>query len=74
MNYSKELKKIFLENNCYITHQGKDDYEMWFSPISNQGFIVENDISSNLTADAVLKHAGLDQVFSYKNKTPQKRG
>ncbi len=51
-------------------HQGKGEYEVWFSPISNQEFIVENNISSNLTADAVLKHAGLDQVFSYKNETP----
>jgi len=31
-----------------------------------RGFIVENDISSKLTADAVLKYAGLDQVFTYK--------
>jgi len=70
MNHSKELKRILLANNCYIMHQGKGDYEVWFRPISNQEFIVENNIYSNLTADAVLKHAGLDQVFSYKNETP----
>ena len=70
MSIYEPLKRILLANNCYIMHQGKGEYEVWFSPISNQEFIVENNISSNLTADAVLKHAGLDQVFSYKNETP----
>jgi len=66
MNYSKDLRKILFEKGCYIDSQGRGDYEMWFSPISNQGFIVENNISSKLTADAILKYAGLDRVFTYK--------
>jgi len=43
--------------------QGKGDHEIWFSPVSQRNFVVDQVIKSRHTANAVLKQAGLDKVF-----------
>ena len=62
-SFTPELKKILLEAGCYFERQGKGDHEIWYSPITNRRFVVDNSMKSRHTANAVLKQAGLPKAF-----------
>ena len=62
-NYTKDLKKYLLDAGCTFERQGKGDHEMWYSPVTAIRFTVDNAIKSRLTANAVLKQAGLPKKF-----------
>ena len=62
-SFTPQLKKILLKNDCQLHRQGKGDHEIWYSPLSDQYFVVDNSIKSRHTANAVLKQAGLDKQF-----------
>jgi hypothetical protein len=63
VSYTPQLKQILLESGCYFKRQGKGDHELWYSPITQQSFVVDNLIKSRHTANAVLKQAGLPKQF-----------
>jgi hypothetical protein len=58
-----KLKKLLLKNGCQLERQGKGDHEIWYSPLTNKRFAVDNAIKSRHTANAVLKQAGLPKGF-----------
>ena len=58
--YTRELKDVLRQNGCRFVRAGKGDHEIWFSPISNRNFVVDGNIKSRHTANAVLKQAGID--------------
>lgn len=60
---TKDLKKYLREAGCYFERQGKGDHEIWYSPITQIKFVVDNSIKSKHTANAVLKQAGLPKKF-----------
>ena len=62
-DFSKELKQYLRKKGCSFERQGKGDHEIWFSPITNIRFVVDNRIRSRHTANAVLKQAGLPKKF-----------
>lgn len=62
-DFSKKLKKSLHDKGCYFDRQGKGDHEIWFSPITDIRFVVDNKIKSRHTANAVLKQAGLPKKF-----------
>lgn len=62
-SFTPELKKILTEAGCYFKRQGKGDHELWYSPINNQSFPVDNKIKSKHSANGVLKQAGLEKKF-----------
>jgi hypothetical protein len=41
-SFTPELKKLLSEANCYFERQGKGDYEIWYSPITQRRFIVDS--------------------------------
>ena len=57
------IKKILSEAGCYFIRQGKGDHEIWYSPITEQIFVVDSSIKSRHTANAVLKEAGLKKAY-----------
>ena len=57
------LKKLLSAADCYFERQGKRDHEIWYSPITDQRFVVDGSIKSRHTANAVLKQAGLPKAF-----------
>ncbi|MBV8054709.1 MAG: type II toxin-antitoxin system HicA family toxin [Deltaproteobacteria bacterium] len=61
--FTPELKKLLREAGCYFVRQGKGDHEIWYSPISNRNFTVDNHIPSRHLANAVLKQAGIPKAF-----------
>jgi hypothetical protein len=62
-SFSTQLKKLLSEAGCKFERQGKGDHEIWYSPITNRRFVVDNSIKSRHTANAVLKQAGLSKAF-----------
>ena len=62
-NFTRDLKLYLNETGCKFERQGKGDHEIWFSPITRIRFVVDNNIKSRHTANAVLKQAGLPKKF-----------
>jgi HicA toxin of bacterial toxin-antitoxin, len=57
------VKQILRENGCRLVRQGKGDHEIWYSPISERHFMVDNHIKSRHWANFTLKNAGLPKAF-----------
>ena len=62
-NYSKALMQYLRDAGCCFERQGKGDHEIWFSPITALRFVVDRNIKSRHTANAVLRQAGLPKKF-----------
>jgi hypothetical protein len=62
-SYTPQLKRLLLAAGCRFERQGKGDHEIWYSPLSEHSFVVDGDIRSRHTANAILKQAGLDKHF-----------
>jgi len=58
-SFTPELERILIEHGCRFDRQGKGDHEIWFSPINGRRFVVDQEIKSRHTANAVLKQAGI---------------
>jgi hypothetical protein len=46
-----------------LKRAGKGDREIWYSPLTERRFVIDNAIKSRHTANAVLKQAGLMKTF-----------
>lgn len=62
-SFTPQLKRLLLAEGCRFERQGKGDHEIWYSPVSGRFFVVDGDIRSRHTANAVLKQAGLGKHF-----------
>lgn len=62
-SFSPKLKKLLSDAGCNLERQGKGDHEIWYSPLTERRFVVDNAIKSRHTANAVLKQAGLPKAF-----------
>jgi hypothetical protein len=58
-----QVKKLLLSHGCRFERSGKGDHEIWFSPITERRFVVDGEIKSRHTANAVLKQAGIGKQF-----------
>jgi hypothetical protein len=62
-DYTRGVKRALLDGGCVFVRQGKGDHEIWFSPISQRNFMVNNAIVSRHWANITLKNAGLPKRF-----------
>jgi predicted RNA binding protein YcfA (HicA-like mRNA interferase family) len=62
-DYTKDVKRILLDNGYQLLRQGKGDHEIWGHRQTNRRVTVDNRIKSRHTANAVLKQAGLPKAF-----------
>ncbi|MDB9310889.1 type II toxin-antitoxin system HicA family toxin [Aphanizomenon sp. CS-733/32] len=62
-SFTPELKKILDGVGCYFERSGKGDHEIWYSPLTQRRFVVDQSIKSRHTANAILKQAGLPKAF-----------
>jgi hypothetical protein len=62
-SFTPALKTIIQDAGCTFVRSGKGDHEIWYSPITDRRFVVDNAIKSKHTANAVLKQAGLPKAF-----------
>ena len=61
--FTPDLKRILVAAGCRFDRSGKGDHEIWYSPITERKFVVDSNIKSRHTANAVLKQAGLPKQF-----------
>ena len=62
-SYTLKLKEILSAYGCYFDRPGKGDHEIWYSPITQRRFPVDQKTLSRHTANAVLKQAGIGKHF-----------
>lgn len=62
-DFTPTLKKVLKAHGCYFIRQGKGDHEIWYSPLSQNNFVVDGKIKSRHTANAALHQAGLNKQF-----------
>lgn len=62
-SFTPRILAILREAGCRFVRHGNGDHDIWFSPISNKNFPVDNKIKSRHTANGVLKQAGLQKRF-----------
>ena len=61
--YLKELVKLLNAANCTFVRQGRGDHTIWYSPVTERNFTVDNGVKSRHTANETLKQAGLPKAF-----------
>ncbi len=61
--FATDLKRLLLGAGCSYERPGKGDHEIWYSPMTERRFTVDQKIRSRHTANAVLKQAGLPKAF-----------
>ncbi len=61
--FQRELKRLLSAAGCTFERPGKGDHEIWYSPITERRFTVDQKILSRHTANGVLKQAGLPKAF-----------
>ena len=62
-SFTPELIRLLREAGCTHRRHGKDDHDIWHSPVSGVTFPVDHKILSRHTANGVLKQAGLSKRF-----------
>ena len=62
-NYNREIKNLLKENGCTFVRHGKGDHDIWYSPITNRNFTVDNNIKSKPLANAVMRQSGITHHF-----------
>jgi hypothetical protein len=62
-SFTPELKKVLRAHGCHLERPGRGDHEIWFSPLTQRRFVVDGEIKSRHTANAVLKQAGISKQF-----------
>jgi len=62
-SYTPEVKEILRAHGCHIEGPGKDDHQIWYSPLTPRRFPVDNKNLSRHTANAVLRQAGIAKQF-----------
>jgi hypothetical protein len=62
-SYTPRLKEVLRIHGCRFERPGRGDHEIWYSPITNRRFPVDQKIVSRHTANAVLKQAGIPKQF-----------
>ena len=61
--FTPELKRLLLAAGCTFVRRGRGDHDIWFSPLSRVNSVVDGNIKSRHTANAVLRQAGLPKHF-----------
>jgi hypothetical protein len=61
--FRRKLVTLLKQAGCHFHRQGRGDHEIWYSPLSEKYFTVDNGIKSRHTANETLKQAGLQKQF-----------
>ena len=61
--YEKKVREVLKNNGCSFVRRGKEDHDIWYSPISKRNVTVDTTIKSRHTANAIMKQSGIDHKF-----------
>ena len=60
-DYTRQVKKLLSDNECYFVRHGRGDHDIWYSPITNRNFTVDGSLTKRSSANETLKCAGVKQ-------------
>lgn len=61
--YEKKVRELLKQNGCEFVRHGKGDHDIYYSPITNSKFTVDNKIKSRHTANAIMRQSGIKYHF-----------
>ena len=64
--YRKHIIEKLEAAGCQLKKRGAGDYDLWYSPLSQHIFQIDDVVESHHLANAILKNAGLPQEFGQK--------
>jgi predicted RNA binding protein YcfA (HicA-like mRNA interferase family) len=59
----RRLTRILRDNGFELKRQAKGDHELWWNPKTRKHTLVDRNSKSQVTANFVLKKAGLPKAF-----------
>ena len=59
--YTKRVRTLLTAHGCHFARNGKGDHEIWRCPNAARPIVVDGKIMSKVTANAILKQAGIDE-------------
>ena len=62
-DYTKEVRKILLNNGFHVARKGKGDHVIWYNDVTKRTASVDGEIKSRYSANEILKKAGLGKYF-----------
>lgn len=61
--YEKKVREILMQNKCTFVRRGKDDHDIYYSPITNRNVTIDSKIKSRHTANTIMQQSGIDYHF-----------
>ncbi|MXO63414.1 addiction module toxin, HicA family [Altererythrobacter oceanensis] len=62
-DYRRDVRKILEANGCSFVRMANGSHELWESPISGNRFVVQKNLKSKISANNIMKQAGVDHKF-----------
>jgi hypothetical protein len=62
-NFTPRVKALLRAKGCTFVRHGKGDHEIWYSPLTERRFMIDNNIKSRHWANYTLKQGGLPKAF-----------
>lgn len=59
-DYRRDLIKKLNAHGCTFVKNAKGSHELWQSPISMKRFVVQQNLKSRISANNILKQAGIE--------------
>jgi predicted RNA binding protein YcfA (HicA-like mRNA interferase family) len=57
--FYRDIRALLLAHGCVFLRQGKGSHEVWQNPITKKQFILAVTVASRITANSILKQAGI---------------
>ncbi|WP_430444079.1 type II toxin-antitoxin system HicA family toxin [Sphingorhabdus contaminans] len=62
-DYGKDVRQILRENGCRFVRNANGSHELWESPLSGNRFVVQHNLKSRVSANSIMKQAGISHKF-----------
>jgi predicted RNA binding protein YcfA (HicA-like mRNA interferase family) len=57
--FYRDVRALLIKHGCIFVRQGKGSHEVWKNPATNKQFVLSVTVASRLTANGILKQAGI---------------
>jgi predicted RNA binding protein YcfA (HicA-like mRNA interferase family) len=62
-DFYRDIIRLLREHGYEFKRSGRDDHEIWWNPATRRIVVVDRKLKSKITANEILKQAGLPKVF-----------
>lgn len=62
-DFYRDVIRLLKENEYEFKRSGRGDHEIWWNPRTKAFVVVDRKLKSKITANEILKQAGLPKAF-----------